>query len=98
MVELADGQDVAVEAEEIMPPTPCPLCRAVESRGHSRGHWCFRCGGTGVVGEALPEPGVAIDPAGRARVYAGERAVGEAVHSVHRCALAEVVGRLGPVC
>lgn len=69
-----------------MPPGPCPLCKQIEQRGHDRG-WCWRCGGTGILGDPLPQPGVALNADGRARVYRGRRFKGEAVHRIHPCGL-----------
>lgn len=84
LVVRLEGQRVVVlEAQEVAPPQRCPLCRTIEARGQKRGPWCWRCGGTGVIGEALPEPAVRLGPEGEARVYAGEREVGEAVHRLH---------------
>jgi hypothetical protein len=88
VAHLPGTRAVALDAEEVCPPTRCPLCRQVESRGHERGPWCHRCGGTGIVGDPLPQPGVCLDADGRARVYAGRRRAGEAVHRIHRCAAA----------
>jgi hypothetical protein len=86
VVELmATGVTVVLDADEVLPPTPCPLCRLIESRGQRRGAWCWRCGGTGVVGSALPEPGVAIDKHGHGRIFQGKRRTGEAVHRLHPC-------------
>lgn len=86
VVELVlTGRDVVLDPAEVLPTSPCPLCRSVESSGRDAGAWCWRCGGTRVVGEPLPEPGVCIDQHGHARSFRGFRRKGEAVHRPHRC-------------
>lgn len=86
-LDLPNGVRVVVDVQEVTPPGRCPLCAAVETRGQDRGPWCWRCGGTAVVGEPLPQPAIALDPYGRARVFKGRRRKGEAIHRLHPCAL-----------
>lgn len=77
------GRVVVLDAREVMPPMRCPLCRIVEARGQDRGPWCWRCGGTGYVGDPLPEPGVCVGVDGQARFFTGTRREGESVHRPH---------------
>lgn len=86
VARLNGERAVVLDAREVLPPSPCPLCRALRSRSLEPGAFCWRCGGTEVVGDPLPEPGVAVGPEGGARVYDGSRRVGEAVHRIHDCA------------
>lgn len=83
IVRLEGQRVVTLELEEVLPPMPCPLCRMILTRGQNPGPWCWRCGGTRMVGEPLPEPGVALGPDGAARVFSGRRRTGEAVHRLH---------------
>lgn len=86
-VELADGAEVVVDVAEVLESFPCPQCAQVAGRGHERSD-CDRCGKTGLIGEDLPLTGIAIDPAGRARVYRrseGRPQDGEAIHLRHVC-------------
>lgn len=86
LVQLPGHRFVIIDAAEVIPPQPCPLCKQIEQRGHDRG-WCWRCAGTGVIGDPLPQPGIALGPDGRARVFGGRRNQGEAVHRLHPCPL-----------
>jgi hypothetical protein len=78
---------VLAQIGEVQPSARCPLCAHIKRRGHEPG-WCFKCGGTGWTGTALPQPGVAIGPDGSARLFKGRRREGEAVHALHECVAA----------
>lgn len=82
LVRLA-GNLILVDADEVVPVQPCPLCRAIKTRGQQPGSWCYRCGGTQVIGEPLPVPAVGILDTGQALPFDGGRVVGEAVHRLH---------------
>lgn len=84
VVRLPNAREVVLDAEEVMPPGPCPLCKQIEQRGHDRG-WCWRCGGTGVIGHALPQPAIRVDADGRAYIFKGRRQRGDAVYRLHLC-------------
>lgn len=77
------GALILVDAEEVVPVQDCPLCRQIKTRGQNPGNWCWRCSGTQVIGEPLPEPAVALSADGVARAYVGSRLPGEAVHRLH---------------
>lgn len=77
------GSLILVDAEEVVPVQDCPLCRAIKTRGQKPGNWCWRCGGTEVIGEPLPVPAVGLLDSGMARAFDGARVAGEAVHRLH---------------
>lgn len=79
-----DGAEVVVEVAEVLEVFPCPSCAKIEAMGHERSE-CPRCALSGWIGRPLPLRGVAVDGGGRARLFEGWRAEGEAVHVFHAC-------------
>lgn len=86
VAELEDGRDVALEPRELLAEHRCPLCRQIAAKNHRRTGRCLRCGGSGYLGESLPDFAVALDADGIARPrIAAQRRPGEALHRPHRC-------------
>lgn len=83
------GEDVALEVVEVLPRMRCSRCASNVAQGHlgtdPRATGCWRCGGSGLVGQELPSVGVAIAEDGSARPFTGHLFRGEGLQVFHVC-------------